>query len=59
MFLFNPFLKVFVPVQLLDMNIEEIAALENEISRTFFEIEKNSKIIFSSLTKLGQKSISE
>ena len=35
MFVFNHFLKFNVPVQLLDMNIEEIAALEKEISKLF------------------------
>ena len=37
MFVFIQFLKFNVPVQLLDMNIEEIAALEKEISKLFIE----------------------
>ena len=35
MFVFNHFLKFNVPVQLLAMNIEEIVALEKEISKLF------------------------
>ena len=35
MFVFNHFSKFNVPVQLLDMNIEEIVALEKEISKLF------------------------
>ena len=35
MLIFNHFLKLNVPVQLLDMNIEEIVALEKEISKLF------------------------
>ena len=44
MFVFNHFLKFNVPVQLLDMNIEEIVALEKEISKLF--VRKTKRKIF-------------
>ena len=44
MFVFNHFLKFNVPVQLLDMNIEEVVALEKESVNFLLEIQ-NAKII--------------
>ena len=54
MFVLNHFLKFNVPEQLLDMNIEEIVALEKEISKLFVGNTKR-KIFFGCLSKLGQK----
>ena len=54
MFVFNLFLMFNVPVQLLDMKIEEIAALEKEIDQLFIRKSKRKICFFCCRLKLGK-----
>ena len=56
MFVYNHFLKFNVPVQLLDMNIEEIVALEKEVSN-FFVVNTKRKNYFLAVCRSLDKNI--